>query len=173
GREVLASGRCSGRGPGPPPPAGVARSLLRAGLASLAVFAVVRGLDGYGNMGLGRDDGSLVQWLHVSKYPPSLSYTTLELGLMALCLGAFFALQRREQPAAMRPLLVLGQTALFFYLPHGHVLELASWSLGRSHQAGLAATYLAAAATVVGLYPLCVWYRGYKAAHPTGWARYI
>jgi len=170
---MMVLGWCFARRLGTAPPAGVARSLLRAGLASLAVFAVVRGLDGYGNMGLGREDGSLVQWLHVSKYPPSLSYTTLELGLMALCLGAFFALQRREQPAAMRPLLVLGQTALFFYLLHVHVLELASWALGLSHRAGLAATYLAAAATVLALYPLCVWYRGYKAAHPTGWPRYV
>jgi peptidoglycan/LPS O-acetylase OafA/YrhL len=92
---------------------------------------------------------------------------------MALCLGAFFALQRRGQPAALRPVLVLGQTALFFYLLHVHVLELASWALGLSHRAGLAATYLAAAATVLALYPLCVWYRGYKAAHPTGWPRYV
>ena len=170
---MMVLGWCFAHRLGTAPPAGVARALLRAGLASLAVFAVVRAFDGYGNMGLGRDDGSLVQWLHVSKYPPSLSYTTLELGLMALCLGAFFALQRRDQPAALRPVLVLGQTALFFYLLHVHVLELASWALGLSHQAGLATTYLAAAATVVALYPLCVWYRGYKAAHPAGWTRYV
>ena len=170
---MMLLGWCFGRRVGTAPPARVGRLLVRAGLGSLALFAVVRALDGYGNMGLGRDDGSLVQWLHVSKYPPSLSYTTLELGLMALCLGPLLGVARRRQPAAMRPLLVLGQTALFFYLLHVHVLELVSWALGLSHRAGLAVTYLAAAGTVVALYPLCAWYRGYKAAHPHGWARYV
>ena len=63
------------------------RDCTRAGLVALAVFVVIRGLDGYGNMALHRDDASLIQWLHVSKYPPALAYATLELGLMALGLA--------------------------------------------------------------------------------------
>src|SRR5262245_15318458 len=46
-----------------------ARFCVRAGLASLALFALVRGLDGYGNMMLHRDGPGALQWLHVSKYP--------------------------------------------------------------------------------------------------------
>jgi uncharacterized membrane protein len=48
-----------------------AARLLLAGVVSLGVFAVVRGLNGYGNGGLLRGDGSIVQWLHTAKYPPS------------------------------------------------------------------------------------------------------
>src|SRR5439155_20675441 len=70
------------------------RRLLAAGLAALALFVVVRGLNGYGNMRLLREDGSLVQWLHVSKYPPSLSFTALELGLAALLLATSFRVAR-------------------------------------------------------------------------------
>jgi uncharacterized membrane protein len=153
----------------------VERLLAAAGLAALGVFALVRGLNGYGNMRLPRDDASLVQWLHVSKYPPALAYTTLELGLMALCLAALFRVDRRRPAAAhrLRPLLVLGQTALFFYLLHVHALVLAAWALGATHRGGLLATYTAGAGVVLALYPLCARYRRYKLTHPDGWARWI
>ncbi|MET0794255.1 MAG: heparan-alpha-glucosaminide N-acetyltransferase domain-containing protein, partial [Polyangiaceae bacterium] len=85
---------------------------------SLLGFLAVRGLNGYGNMGLLRKDGSLVQWLHVSKYPPGISYVSLELSLCFLCLAGWFALTARRPPKASNLLLVLGQTPLFFYLLH-------------------------------------------------------
>ena len=69
--------------------------------------------------------------------------------------------------------MVLGQTALFFYLLHVHVLTLAADLLGAGHRGGLAETYVAAFVAVVVLYPVCRWYRGYKAAHPNGWPRYV
>ena len=40
-------------------------------------------------MALLREDGSLVQWLHVSKYPPSVTYDALELGIAWLLLALF------------------------------------------------------------------------------------
>ena len=149
--------------------------LLAAGLGALALFAVVRGLNGYGNMRLLREDGSLVQWLHVSKYPPSLSYTALELGLAALLLAMSLRVDRRAPAAAriLRPLAVLGQTALFFYLLHVHALTLGAHLLGAAHRSGLVATYAASLVAVVLLYPLCAWYRDYKQARPNGWPRYV
>jgi uncharacterized membrane protein len=153
---------------------GVERRLVAAGLGALATFAVLRGANGYGNMRLLREDGSLVQWLHVSKYPPSLTFTTLELGLMALGLAALFRLERVPAAAtALRPVWLLGQTALFYYLLHVHLLTLAAWTFGGAHQNGLGLTWAAALGTVVALFPLCAWYRGYKRAHPQGWPRYV
>jgi hypothetical protein len=93
------------------------------GLMALSVFAVVRGLRGYGDMFLHRGDGTWEQWLHVSKYPPSLAFIGLELGLLCLFLAALMAL---EPVIGVRPngaLLVFGQTAMFFYLVHRLVLE--------------------------------------------------
>jgi uncharacterized membrane protein len=151
------------------------RLLAVLGALGVAIFLVVRGLNGYGNMLLPREDGSLVQWLHVSKYPPSLSFDALELGLMALCLSAFFRLQRSKASDQVwsKPLLVLGQTAFFFYLLHIPLLEGAARALGVQRELGLGATYVAAAGAVLILLPLCSRYRRYKAAHPDGWARYI
>ena len=35
------------------------------------------------------------------------------------------------------------------------------------------AVHVATALIVLALYPLCVWYRRYKSAHPDGWTRYV
>lgn len=144
------------------------RLLVAWGVALLGVYLLVRGLNGLGNMALYRHDASLVQWLHVSKYPPSLSYWGLELGLAALLLALAFS-------AGLQwwPLVLLGQTALFYYLLHAHLLTLASIALGMHRTAGLLATYLAALAVVLLLLPACRWYRGYKRTHPRGWPQYI
>ncbi|MCB9663120.1 MAG: DUF1624 domain-containing protein [Alphaproteobacteria bacterium] len=156
------------------PPDRTARELALAGLASLAVFGVVRGLDGYGNLLLYRGGTDLVSWLHVSKYPPSVTYVTLELGLMALLLAAFFALEPRRQPADPRaPLLIWGQTALFFYVLHIPLLELVSHATGLHRAGGIGLTLAAAALTLAALTLPCVAYRAYKAAHPTSWARFL
>ena len=98
--------------------------LLWSGLASLLICTLVRSLNSYGNMGLLRDDTSLVQWLHMSKYPPALSYSLMELGIMAFLLFLFMRLERtmKQAPRSGNPLLVFGQTALFFYMLHFIVL---------------------------------------------------
>lgn len=152
-------------------PERAARSFAVAGAGSLLVFGLVRGQNGYGNLLLYRDDGSLVQWLHVSKYPPSLSFTTLELGISWLLLAAAFAGARAG--ARLTPLLVLGQTALFYYLLHVHLLELGARATGYAHQAGIAGAFVAAGLAALVLFPACVAYRRYKAAHPDGLARYV
>jgi uncharacterized membrane protein len=157
-------------------PARVERSLWLWGAGALVGFVLVRGVNGYGNMGLARDDLSLVQWLHVSKYPPSLTYLLLELGLMAWLLAALFNLARRHGQHAERalaPLAVLGRTAMFFYLLHVHLLWALAAALGVVRQRGIPSTLLAAAAVLALLYVPCRRYGRYKGAHPDGLARFI
>jgi len=149
------------------------RRLAIWGVCSLVVFAVVRGANSYGNMLLYREGPSIIQWLHVSKYPPSITYTTLELGIMALCLSAIIALVRKKAPRPNGLLLVLGQTPMFFYLLHFPLLEYSAQLLGVDHKLGIGAAYGGAAVVVAVLYPACLWYRGYKASHRDGWPRYI
>jgi uncharacterized membrane protein len=146
--------------------------LLVSGATSLIVFGIVRGLNSYGNMLLLRDNSSLIQWLHVSKYPPSLSFMALELGLMGIILSLLFRLHGGSVRVS-NPLLVFGQTAFFFYILHIVILELSARALKLYMRMGLGTTYLATAAVLVFLYPCCLWYRRYKASHPGGWARYI
>jgi uncharacterized membrane protein len=148
------------------------RVLATFGVAALATFLVVRGIDGYGNMLLHRDDGSLVQWLHVSKYPPSLSFSALELGIASLFLAALFVVTR-TRPEAGGPLRLFGQVALFYYLLHIHLMHLAAWIFDIRDKLGLASCFVGALVVLVVLYPVCRAYCTYKAAHPTSFARFV
>jgi uncharacterized membrane protein len=156
-----------------PDPRRLRRGLAAAGVLLLALFGIVRGANGYGNMALPRESGALVQWLHVSKYPPSLSYVLLEGGILALVLAALYAVEDRSMSKSDGLLLVLGQTPMFFYLLHIPLLVLAAHALGVAHTLGLGATYAFAALVIAVLYPVCRVYRRYKEAHPDGWTRYV
>ena len=150
--------------------------LLFAGLSGVLVSLFLRRANRYGNMGLLRDDASLVQWLHMSKYPPALVYSLLELGLMALALVLFLRYERRMRgtPWLRNPLLVFGQTALFFYMLHFILLGgSALWITGGMMQRGLFETYLAAGATLFVLYPVCLGFRALKRRYPTSILQYI
>jgi uncharacterized membrane protein len=149
------------------------RDLARAGLAALALFVLLRALDAYGNMRLLRDSLAPLQWLHVSKYPPSITYDALELGLMAVILSALFRLAANRTPRPNSLLMVLGQVPMFFYLLHFPILAQSARLLGIAKKYGAGAAYLGAAAVIALLYPLCLSYRAYKAAHRTGWVRFV
>jgi uncharacterized membrane protein len=147
------------------------RRIALAGVVALALFFVFRGLNGWGNMALLREDGSLVQWLHVSKYPPSVTYDTLELGIAWLLLALFLVWRPPGwMDAVLRP---LGQSAFFFYLLHAHLLALGGHLLGLHGKEGLGTTYLASAVVIAILVPACTAYRRYKLAHPGSVAQYI
>jgi uncharacterized membrane protein len=146
-----------------------------AGLFALGIFAAVRSTNAYGNMFLLRGTDSIAQWLHVSKYPPSLSFVSLELGLMGIALALCFALEARlrREPRRNNPILVYGQTALFFYVLHLVLLGGVAQGLGILKSLGLGAAFAGALAVLIALYPACLWYRRYKAEHPRGWAQYV
>lgn len=149
------------------------RPLLVGGGLALATWFVVRCVDGYGNLGMTGLHDSWLRWLQVSKYPPSLAFFGLELGLMAWLLAALFAWQRNRPPAIATgaPLLVFGQTALFFYVLHIPALEGAGamlrWWLGADRlPGGLLQTWMAVTATAALLYPACRWFRTQKRRWP-------
>jgi len=143
------------------------------GTAGLLVFVVVRGINGYGNMFLYRADNSWQQWLHVSKYPPSLAYYSLELGILFLCLALLRTIEVRIGVRENGVFYVFGQTAMFFYLVHRLAFETPATYFGLRGFDGLAATYGVAAVMLVLLYPMCRWYRTVKAAHPRSILKYL
>lgn len=152
-----------------------ARLLAWTGAGALAAYAVMRGFNTFGNLGLYRLDGSWIQWLHVSKYPPSLAFTALELGLMCVILAGLFVLQRRlgDDVDPDNPVLVFGQTAFFFYVAHIFFYEVTARGLGVHMEGGLLASTVAMLVGLIVLYPVCRWYRGFKAAHSSSVLRYM
>jgi len=150
------------------------RLLVAGGSLSLVLFAVLRGCDGPGNAGLHRRSGEILEWLHCSKYPPSVTYLAMELGLMALLLAG--ALWLQERPGRVRrwnPLLVLGQVPLFFYLLHLWLIRLlgALGVFGRNDEVRW--SWLGAVVVVLIAWPLCAGYRWYKQRWRHAWTRYL
>jgi len=141
--------------------------LVLAGSAAVT-FVIARGWNGYGNAHLLRGDGSWIEWLHVSKYPPSLAYAALEL---AIAFGLLALAWRWTRP--WMPLVVLGQTALFYYLLHVHLFKGAAVALGLYKNQGLGTTFVAWLAMMLLLYPCCRWYLGVKRRHPSGVLRFL
>ena len=125
------------------------------------VFAVVRWhRQGYGDMFLHRADDSWQQWLHVSKYPPSLTYCALELG-SCVALPGLPAHDRADASAS-------GRTACSSCSgrPRCSSTSCTGWR-SRSRpptsacaaSGDLATTYIVSAVMLVLLYPACRWYR--------------
>jgi uncharacterized membrane protein len=144
--------------------------LMVGGLFALICFVLIRVNDGYGNMLMYLEGNTIVQWLHVSKYPPSLAYTTLELGLMANILALLMWLESKIKVRRNGPVLVYGQTALFFYLAHFCVLIGLSFVLSRG---GLEQAYIGALFALVLLYPICRIYRTLKWRYPQSVLRFM
>lgn len=83
-----------------------------AGVALLALFVVVRALDGFGNIRPAAGPG-WINFLNVVKYPPSLAFVLLTLGANLLLLSLFSRLE-----SWTKPLVVFGRSPLFFYIAH-------------------------------------------------------
>lgn len=148
----------------------IRRLLFFSGLAALLVFVLIRLGNDYGNMFMLLEGQSVVQWLHVSKYPPSLAYTLLELGLMAIILAILIRLEPVTGVRQKGLVLVFGQTALFFYLAHFGVLAMLQLFFERG---GLGMTYLTALIALLILYPLCRVYRTLKWNNPKSVLRFM
>lgn len=141
------------------------------GLSALVLFVVVRSMDGYGNLFMILEGNTLVQWLHISKYPPSLAYIALELGLMAIIFALLIRLESVKRVINSRgPVLVFGQTALFFYLVHFGVLAVLRLVLERG---SLEQTYWITLLVLIILYPICRIYRAVKWHYPQSLLRFL
>jgi uncharacterized membrane protein len=147
--------------------------LLVTGGVLLVAFVIVRGFAGYGDMFLHRSDNSWQQWLHVSKYPPSLTYYSLELGILALSLALLMKIEPLIGVRPNGPILVFGQTAMFFYIVHRLALEIPATYFGLRGFGDISTTYIVWAVMLVPLYFACRWYRDVKKAHPESFLKYL
>ena len=171
--------------------------LRRAGFTLLLAFVVLRLFNIYGDpspwapqatMGM-----TLVSFLNVTKYPPSLLFLLMTLGPALLILRALDG----RNPPLLRPALVFGQVPLFYFtlhLPLIHLLAVAlcylqnravhwmfespdlstypftpppGWGLS------LPWIYLLWVTVVVMLYPVCAWFAGVKRRQASPWLSYL
>ncbi len=130
-------------------------------------------------------------FINVTKYPPSLLFTLVTLGIMFLLLALVDGVKNR----LIETLSVYGKVPLFYYLIHWYLvhsimvimlfvqgfslkdLNFAPFSFGRPQTGSgveLTVIYLIWLGVVITLYPLCLWYGKYKAKHKDKqWLRYL
>jgi len=99
------------------------RKLVATGLAALALFVLLRATNVYGDLHpwqAGKDAlATALQFVNLTKYPPSADFVLATLGVGLIVLAAFERLPAR----AARLLAVLGGAPLFFYLFHLYLLN--------------------------------------------------
>jgi uncharacterized membrane protein len=92
------------------------RWTLQLGTAFLLAFLLLRIPDGLGNI-RPREGNRWIDFLNVVKYPPSITFTFLTMGLNLVLLGLFARTGERLR-RCLQPLVVFGRVPLFFYLTH-------------------------------------------------------
>jgi uncharacterized membrane protein len=171
------------------------RALLRIGGAMTASFILIRAINTYGDPSHWAVQRTplmtVLSFLNVSKYPPSLLFLLMTLGPAILFLAA---LEGRDRGPLAKVLITYGRVPLFFYLLQwatAHCLAVvASWLAGKpvaplfgdlgfgppppqGFGFGLGAVYLLWGLGLLMLYPLCRWYAGVKARRHDWWLSYI
>lgn len=141
------------------------RRSIRLGLMLLILFLVIRYLDGFGNI-RPREGDSWIDFLNVVKYPPSIAFTCLAMGINLTLLGLF----GRARPLLQRwlsPLATLGRTPLFFYISHLFLYAALGALLAPNGTTipGMLPLWLLGVAL---LYPLCLWYGQLRRRQPAG-----
>lgn len=157
--------------------------LLGCSLAALAGFVVLRLLNGYGEKPWSVGDSTLqtlMSFFNITKYPPSLLFLALTLGLGLLLLRA---LERCQAQAWIGPLTAFGGAPMFFYLLHLYALKLlylaavAIWGLNKGGYFGFdhyASVWLSSALLAVALFPPVRWFAALKARRrDITWLKYF
>jgi uncharacterized membrane protein len=129
------------------------------GLACLALFPFVRLLGDFGNLRMPLGN-TLVDFFNVVKYPPSLSFLLLSLGFDLMVLYLFFKAASKFTMWS-RPVVILGQAALYFFLVHWFMYAALGITPG-----GLPETYLAWMVGLILLYPVCKTFEAFKHTMP-------
>lgn len=103
------------------------RTLLIMGSAMLALFVVLRLTNFYGNETrfLAEADigANIMRFLDVEKYPPSLLYTLVTLGVIFVS----FPLFARLKGIPAKVLLTFGSVPFFFYILHVYLIHALAW----------------------------------------------
>jgi uncharacterized membrane protein len=165
------------------------------GIVAILLFIVVRFINMYGDSVRWSSQKNVVltflSFMNVTKYPPSLVFCLVTLGIMFLILAFSEGVKGRLIDVVS----VYGKVPLFYFLVHFFLIhfilllvlfsqgfhwaqfDFASGSFGRPKgvQSGLPlqTVYLIWIAVVVILYVPCKWFGKYKAEHKQWWLKYM
>ncbi len=133
--------------------------VLFTGVISLILFGLVRWIGGFGNF-QSVHDSSWIAFFNVVKYPPSLVFTLLTLGMNCILLYLFDKLKEINN-TLKDIIIVFGQTALYFYFAHWFLFS-AIGSIFNLVSANIGIMYFCWALGLIFLYPVCKNYQLFK-----------
>jgi len=165
------------------------QTLLRLGTGAIFLFIIIRFTNVYGNPDLWSKQPSglftLLSFINVNKYPPSLLYVLVTIGPALIFLG----LSETKTGRPGKLFSIYGRTAMFYYILHIYLIHLLAmfatsfcghkwsdmiWSgftndklLGYGFSLGI--VYGVWVLVISLLYPLCKWYDRYKTNHKEKW----
>jgi len=147
--------------------------LLVTGVASIALFVLVRWMNNYGNL-VRRWSNHILDWLYMSKYPPSLAFLLWTLG--GACIFMMVGILIEERGWTNRnvsgAIHTFGRVPLFFYLTHLWLYRLRLPKVGVPFHLDLLPTLGLWAVGLVVLWMFCARYEALKRKHPR-FLRYI
>lgn len=113
-----------------------------------------------------------IDLLNLTKYPPSPLFLLLSLSVLVVILGLFIRLNQTNKDRSLIPLANMGQATLFLYLAHLYLYGvLAHLFAAPGDWLRLAWVWLVG---WMALYPLGLWWRGYKSRQSAGhWSSYL
>ena len=160
---------------------------FRSGLAVLSAFFIIRALNIFGDPSTWSLQKNwvftILSFLNVAKYPPSLLFTFLFAGITMLLLS--FSENYKSRLTGL--ISVYGRVPLFYFIIHLFIIHASMFVVlfiqgfgmkdfvfgafknGRPETGGgtgLAVIYILWIGLVILLYPVCKWFGEYKAAHP-------
>lgn len=167
---------------------------FKAGITAIILFILLRCINLYGDSSpwtvQKNSIYTILSFLNVTKYPPSLQFCLLFLGLTSLIISWLSGTKNRLTEV----LSVYGKAPLFFFIIHWYIIHsilfallylqgfgmadmLFGFNFGRPKEMSgvpLWGVFLIWFLVVLLLYPLCKWFIGYKQrAKHKNWLRYI
>jgi hypothetical protein len=135
---------------------------------------------------------TILSFLNLTKYPPSLLYLLMTLGPSVL----FLAFTEKSRSWLAEKIKVIGRVPMFYYIVHIYLIHLvamfAAYFTGfefsdmvfdsfiffeagdlQGYGFSLAVTYLVWFSLVIILYFMCRWYDRYKQTHRYWWLSYL
>ena len=167
--------------------------LKRLGLGLILSFIILRAINVYGDPKPWSFQTNFVRtllsFLNVYKYPPSLLFLLLTLGIGILILYLF----ENHRFRILKPLVLFGRVPLFFYIIHLWLIHIAAvilafpnygWKaillpyiasplMPPNYGYDLPKIYVIWIIILVILYPICNLFANYKAKHQSWWLNYL
>jgi uncharacterized membrane protein len=173
------------------------RRLTALGIASIAAFLVIRGINRYGDpQPWSREfpGMTVLSFLRCRKYPPSLDFLLMTLGPAFLLLAWF----DRIRFSVKNPLIVFGRVPFFYFVVHFYLIHALTFPVALVHYGraafllqplpsiggsgdlyppnygySLLTVYAVWVAVVIMVYPLCRWFVDLKRRRKDWWLSYL